>query len=80
MRQLVSNDQSFLFMNQIKGTPANWKKLPRRHFNNGKTIKGSKIVLRLSCADLRWNELVEVISKCTCLGLSLEDIERFNCF
>ena len=80
MRQLVSNDQSFLFMNQIKGTPANWKKLPRRHFNNGKTIKGSKSVLRLSCADLRWNELVEVISKCTCLGLSLEDIERFTCF
>lgn len=80
MRQLVSNDQSFLFMNQIKGTPANWKKLPRRHFNNGKTFKGSKIVLRLSCADLRWNELVEVISKCTCLGLSLEDIERFTCF
>ena len=79
MRQLVSNDQSFLFMNQFKGTPANWKKFPRRHFNNGKTIKESKIVLGLSCADLRWNEIVEIISKRTCLGLSLEDIERY-CF
>ena len=29
VKRFVSNDQSFLFMNQIKGTPAYWKKFQR---------------------------------------------------
>ena len=29
VKRFVSNDQSFLFMNQIKGTPACWKKFQR---------------------------------------------------
>ena len=29
VKQFVSNDQGFLFMNQIKGTPAYWKKFQR---------------------------------------------------
>ena len=37
-------------------------------------------LLALSCADLRWNELVVIISKLNSLGLSLEDIERLNYF
>ena len=41
---LVSNDQSLLFMNQIKGIPAYWKKL-KRCFSNGKTIKVPNIFI-----------------------------------
>ena len=38
------------------------------------------IFIDVSCADLRWNELVEIISKLNSLGLSLEDIEYLNYF
>ena len=31
--------------------------------------------LILSCADLRWNELVEIISKLSSLGLTKENVE-----
>ena len=30
VKQFVSNDQVFLFMNEIKGTPAYWKKFQRK--------------------------------------------------
>ena len=36
--------------------------------------------LTLSCADLRWNELVEIISKLNGLGLTKENIEGLNYF
>ena len=29
VKRFVSNDQDFLFINQIKGTPAYWKKFQR---------------------------------------------------
>ena len=34
--------------------------------------------LTLSCADLRWNELVEIISKLNSLGLTKENVEGLN--
>ena len=36
--------------------------------------------LTLSCADLRWNELVEIISKLNSLGLAKENVEALNYF
>ena len=38
VKRFVSNDQGFSFMNQIKGTPAYWKKF-QRSFGNGETIR-----------------------------------------
>ena len=34
--------------------------------------------LTLSCADLKWNELVEIISKLNSLGLTKENVEGLN--
>ena len=36
--------------------------------------------LTLSCADLKWNELVEIISKLNSLGLTKENVEGLNYF
>ena len=38
----------------------------------------SKIFLNLICADLRWNEFVEIISKLNSLGFSHKDVEGLN--
>ena len=45
-----------------------------------KQLRCPTYLLMLSCADLKWNELVEIISKLHSLGLRLVDIERLNYF
>ena len=80
VKEFVSNDQRFLFMNQIKGTPAYWKKFQREVLANVKQSDCPTFFLTLSYADLRWNELVEIISKLNSLGLveGLNYFERCN--
>ena len=41
---------------------------------------GCPTFMTLSCADLRWNDLAEVISKVNRLGLSADDIENMHYF
>ena len=79
VKRFVSNDQGFLFMNQIKGTPAYWKKFQRDVLAMVKQLD-CPTFLTLSCADLRWNELVETISKLNSLGLIKENAEGLNYF
>ena len=75
VKRFVSNDQDFLFMNQIKETPAYQKKLHRDVLAMLKQLGCSSFFLTLSCADLRWIELVEVISKLNSLGLTRENVK-----
>ena len=70
----------FLFMNQIKETPAYWKENSERSFGNGGKIRLLKIFLNIFCADLRWKELVEIISKLNSLCLTKENVEPLNYF
>ena len=56
------------------------EKISARSFDNGETIRLPNLFLTLSCADLRWNELVEIISKLNSLGLTKENVEGLNYF
>ena len=67
-------------MNQIKGTPAYWKKFQREVLAMVKQLGCPTFFLTLSCADLRWNKLVEIISKLNSLGLTKENVEGLNYF
>ena len=42
-KHFVSNDQDFLFMNQITGTLAYWKKVSKRNASSGQTIRMTNI-------------------------------------
>ena len=69
-KRFVLNEQDFLFMNQIKGSVA----------HQGEVLQILKLLrcptfLILSCADLRWNELVEIISKINSIDLTKENAE-----
>ena len=79
VKRFVSNDQGFLFMNQIKGTPVYWKKFQRDVLAMVKQLDCPTFLI-LSCADLRWNELVETISKLNSLGNIKENVEGLNYF
>ena len=63
VRQFVSNDKAFGFMSTIKGTPAYWKKFLQEVLAMVKQLGPPTFFLTLSCADLRWNDLVSIISK-----------------
>ena len=65
-------------MNPIKGTPAYWK---RFLFEVSAMVKQRGLptyFLILSCADLRWNELVSIISKLNGENLTDEQINNLT--
>ena len=68
------------FMNQINETPEYWKRLQGEVLAMVKQFGCPTLFLTLSSADLRWNELVEVISNLNSLGLHHKDTEVLNYF
>ena len=60
--------------NRVKGTPAYWKKFLYEVLAMVKQLGIPTFFLTLSCADLRWNELISIISKLNKLNLSDLDI------
>ena len=80
VEELVNKNQGFYFMNQIRGTPGYWKSF---HYEVRAVIKQLRcptFLLTLSCADLKWREIPEIISKLNKLNLFKEHLESFNCF
>ena len=65
-------------MNAIKGTPAYWKKLSYEVLAMVKQLRIPTFFLTLSCADLRWNELISIIAKLNGLNISEEDIDQMS--
>ena len=61
-KSFIAKDEGFNFMNPIKGTPAYWKRFPLEVLVMIKQLGLPTYFMTLSCADLRWNELVSIIS------------------
>ena len=72
VQQFSASDEAFSFMNSIKGTPAYWKKFLTEVLAMVKQLCLLTYFLTLSCADLRWNELISIMSKVNKLNLSEE--------
>ena len=75
VNQFIARDKAYSFMNAIKGTPAYWKKFLHEILAMVKQL-GITTFLTLSCADLRWNELISIISKLNGLNISEEDRDQ----
>ena len=63
IQQLIAQDKANSFMSSIKGTPAYWKNFLFEVLAMVKQLGIPTFFLTLPCAYLRWNELVEIISK-----------------
>ena len=63
VKQFIANDKAFAYMNSVKGTPAYWKKFLQAVLAMVKQLGSPSFFLTLSCADLRWNELISIIYK-----------------
>lgn len=78
VKSSIANDEAFNFMNTVKGTPAYWKKFLHEVLGMVKQFGTPTFFLTLSCADLRWNELVFIISKLNGYNLTEDDFENMG--
>ena len=78
LNQYLENVQAYAFMNSIKVTPAYWEKFKPEVLAMVKQLDVPNFFLTISSADLRWNELAEIIKKlnkadCNISNLSYHD-------
>ena len=63
LKDFLASDQAFSFMNTIIGTLAYWKRFKSEVLAMVKQLGTPTFFLSLSCADLRWNEALTIITK-----------------
>ena len=80
VKSFIAKDEGFNFMNSVKGTPAYWKKFLFEVLAIVKQLGLPTFFMTLSCADLRWNELLAIISRLNGESLSEEDINDISYF
>ena len=78
VQHFIASDEAFSFMNTIKGTPAYWKKFLHEVLAMVKQLGQPTFFLTLSCADLRWNELISITSKLEGSVLSEDEIQDLS--
>ena len=57
VKEFVNKNQGFYFMNQVRGTPAYWKRFQYEALAMIKQLRCPTIFLTLSCVDLKWKEI-----------------------
>ena len=63
LQNLISQDQAYLFLRQIPGSPPYWQKFMYEVVAMVKQLGIPTWFMTLSCADLRWPELFQMISR-----------------
>ena len=63
LQNLISQDQAYLFLRQIPGTPPYWQKFMYEIVAMVKQLGIPTWFMTLSCADLRWPELFQIIAR-----------------
>ena len=75
VRSFVCEDQAYLFMKSIKGTPPYWKNFLYDVLAMVKQLGLPNFFLTLSCADLQWNELLLIIARLNNIELGDNDFD-----
>ena len=65
-------------MSSSKGTPAYWKKLLHKVLALVKLLGTLTFLLTLSCADLRWNELISITFQLNRVDVSDEEVDEMS--
>ena len=80
VNNLVRHDKGVLLMSKIRGTSAYWKRFQSKVLAMVKQLGCPSFFLTLSCADLKWNDFVEVILKSRNLQMAVEEIAGMDYF
>ena len=77
-QNLICKDQAYLFMRQIPGSPPYWQKFMYEVVAMVKQLGIPTWFLTLSCADLRWPELFQIIARNQGINMTDEQIEALS--
>ena len=80
VKSFLAEENAYTFMNSIKGSPAYWKSMLSDVLAMVKQLGIPSFFLTLSCADLRWDEFPEIISKLNEKDVSPEEISTMSYF
>ena len=80
VKNFIANEEAYSFMNSVKGSPAYWKIMLSDVLAMVKQLGTPSFFMTLSCADLRWNELIAIICKLKGIEISEEEIAEMTYF
>ena len=78
VRSFISEDKGYMFMKSVKGTPAYWKQFLYDVLAMVRQLGLPTLFFTLSCADLRWKELVLIIAKLNKLNIDECELNYFE--
>ena len=78
LKGLICLDQAYLFLREIPGTPPYWQKFMYEVVAMVKQLGIPTWFMTLSCADLRWPELFQIIARTQGQNMSKEEVEALS--
>ena len=78
LKGLICQDQAYLFLRQIPGTPPYWQKFMYEVVAMVKQLGIPTWFMTLSCADLRWPELFQIIARTQGKNMTDEQVEALS--
>ena len=78
LKNLVCQDQAYLFLRQIPGTPPYWQKFMYEVVAMVKQLGIPTWFMTLSCADLRWPELFQIVGRTLGKNITEEQVEALS--
>lgn len=78
LKNHLFQDQAYLFLRQIPGTPPYWQKFMYEVVAMVKQLGIPTWFMTLSCADLRWPELFQIIGKSQGFNLTDKEIDALT--
>jgi len=78
LQNLICQDQAYLFLRQIPGTPPYWQKFMYEVVAMVKQLGIPTWFMTLSCADLRWPELFQIIARMQGKNMSNEEVDALS--
>ena len=78
LQNLICQDQAYLFLRQIPGTPPYWQKFMYEVVAMVKQLGIPTWFMTLSCADLRWPDLFQIIAKMQGKEMTNEELDALS--
>jgi hypothetical protein len=78
LKSLVCQEQAYLFLRQIPGTPPYWQKFMYEVIAMVKQLGIPTWFMTLSCADLRWPELFQIVGRTQGKNLTEEQVAALS--
>ena len=78
LQNLICKDQAYLFLQQIPGTPPYWQRFMYEVVAMVKQLGIPTWFMTLSCADLTWPELFQIISRIQGKDITDEEVDALS--